>query len=75
MKVITRLLLVMALMLMGLPTALAANRELKGTVVDSENEPLIGVSVQVLSEALPRHCEILLCWLCSPDRKGRRYRK
>lgn len=48
MKVITRLLLVMALMLMGLPTALAANRELKGTVVDSENEPLIGVSVQVV---------------------------
>lgn len=48
MKVITRLLLVMALMLMGLPTAFAANRELKGTVVDSENEPLIGVSVQVV---------------------------
>ncbi len=48
MKVITRLLLVMALMLMGLPTAFAANRELKGTVVDSENEPLVGVSVQVV---------------------------
>ncbi len=48
MKVITRLLLVMALMLMGLPTAFAANRELKGTVVDSENEPLVGVSVQAV---------------------------
>lgn len=48
MKVITRLLLVMALVLMGLPSAFAANRELKGTVVDSENEPLIGVSVQAV---------------------------
>lgn len=48
MKVITRLLLVMTLMLMGLPSAFAANRELKGSVVDSENEPLVGVSVQVV---------------------------
>ena len=47
MKVITRLLLVLAIMLTGLPQASAANRELKGTVLDSENEPLVGVSVKV----------------------------
>ncbi len=46
MKVITRLLLVLAVVLMGLPSVNAANRELRGTVLDTMNEPLIGVSVQ-----------------------------
>lgn len=46
MKVITRLLLVLAILLTGLPSAYAANRELKGQVLDSQDEPLIGVSVQ-----------------------------
>lgn len=47
MKLFTRLLLVLAVVLTGLPSAYAANRELKGTVIDTENEPLVGVSVQV----------------------------
>lgn len=46
MKVITRMLLVLAILLTGIPSAFAANRELKGTVLDSADEPLIGVSVQ-----------------------------
>lgn len=46
MKVITRMLLALAILLTGIPSAFAANRELKGTVLDSADEPLIGVSVQ-----------------------------
>ena len=49
MKVITRLLFVIALLLTGVTSAYAANRELKGTVTDTQDEPLVGVSVQVQS--------------------------
>lgn len=47
MKVITRLTLLLALVLTAIPSAWAANREVKGTVVDMADEPMIGVSVFV----------------------------
>lgn len=50
MKLITRLMLVVALVLMAGPLAAAADRVVKGTVFDSQDEPLVGVSVVVAGE-------------------------
>ena len=48
MKLIQKLILMLALLLVGAPAALAADRMLTGTVYDTHDEPLIGVSVQVV---------------------------
>lgn len=47
MKLIQKLILILALLLVGAPAALAADRMLTGNVRDVQDEPLIGVSVQV----------------------------
>lgn len=48
MKLIQKLILMLALLLAGAPAALAADRMLTGNVRDAQDEPLIGVSVQVV---------------------------
>lgn len=48
MKLIQKLILMLVLLLVGAPAALAADRMLTGNVRDAQDEPLIGVSVQVV---------------------------
>lgn len=50
MKFIARLMLVVALVLMAGPLAAAADRVVKGTVLDNQDEPLVGVSVVVAGQ-------------------------
>lgn len=48
MKLIQKLILMLALLLAGAPAALAADRMLTGNVRDAQDEPLVGASVQVV---------------------------
>ena len=48
MKLIQKLILMLALLLVGAPAALAADRMLTGNVRDAQDEPLVGASVQVV---------------------------